>query len=657
MIRTIGFVFLCIVAFADISDAIALDINNAIQTYSSLNNTTVTMTGHSELHLTSAVSPLTGCQINLNASDAWLFLTNIKPSVVNTSAYLSQIRVNGATAVLNTNVRVVQYVLGTVVIPHSTSFQPLEVFNGGNFSGTSMKMGLYTYYKTSQLGTMNDAIHSFHLKRGYMATFAQNADGTGISKVYIAKDEDLNIGLMPGELDNSVSFVRVFPWRWVNKKGWAGGAADATALSCSWRYDWDNADASTLDMEYVPMRHNAYWNSYSNINNKQNSTHVLAFNEPDKTDQADMTVEQVLAAWPNLLASGLRLGSPAPSDGGLSWLYDFIDQADALNYRVDYVAVHFYKGGWTASQLYNWLLGIHQRTGRPLWVTEWNNGANWTCCEPTLQSNATAIGNFINSMNNAPFIERYSVYNWVGSTRELITSGVLNPAGVVYRDNVTPVANVLDVNHECIGYWRLDEISGTGVTDISGKENHAVTKNGLSFDDNSIPGMLGYALRFDGTDDYIQLPVAFDEFDNGFSAAFWTYPTAVKKWARFIDLGNGPNANNIIVSRFDTTNDLTVQGFSGSSGGSYVRASNAITLNTWQFFAVTMDNLGNTRIYKNGQLLQTGTTTRPLSVQRNLNYIGRSNWSADAYFQGDMDDIRIFDYPLSDVNGRLKPAT
>ena len=35
-----------------------------------------------------------------------------------------------------------------------------------------------------------------------------------------------------------------------------------------------------------------YDNAYANINNKQNSTHALGFNEPDKADQANMTVDK-----------------------------------------------------------------------------------------------------------------------------------------------------------------------------------------------------------------------------------------------------------------------------------------------------------------------------------------------------------------------------
>ena len=38
-----------------------------------------------------------------------------------------------------------------------------------------------------------------------------------------------------------------------------------------------------------------------------------------------------------------RLGSPAVSDGGLGWLYDFMAKADAAKLRVDFVAVHYYR--------------------------------------------------------------------------------------------------------------------------------------------------------------------------------------------------------------------------------------------------------------------------------------------------------------------------
>lgn len=421
-----------------------LIIRDEIQTYSLLENTRVKMYGACELHLTSEVDPLPGSEVILYSEDAWLFFDSIKSSVVSLKL-LDRVRVMETRAVLNGNVRLVQFINGAVVIPHSPDYQPLQVYDGSAYTGLSMSIGLYDYYRGTQLlSDMDDKISSFQLKRGYMATFADKANGTGFSKVYVAQDGDIDIKNMPPELDDKASFIRVLPWRWANKKGWAGGDARAAdTLNCAWRYDWDNVATSTLDVEYIPMRHNRWWNAYANINNKKQSTHVLAFNEPERPDQANMTINEVLAEWPNLLQSGLRLGSPAPSDGGLSWLYEFIDRADALNYRVDFVAVHYYKGGWSARQYYNWLKDIHERTGRPLWITEWNNGANWTCCEPTYAEQKVIIGNLLAMLDTTSFVERYSIYNWVGNTRAMIAKFdpiVLTQAGEVYRDDRAPMA-------------------------------------------------------------------------------------------------------------------------------------------------------------------------------------------------------------------------
>ena len=66
-------------------------------------------------------------------------------------------------------------------------------------------------------------------------------------------------------------------------------------------------------------------------------------------------------------------------------------------------------------------------------------------------------------------------------------------------------------------------------------------------------------------------------------------------------------------------------------------------------FTVAVDNYGNVRLFKNGQLVGTGTTS-PTTVTRTNNYIGRSNWSADDYYQGYMDDIRLYNYNLSDAD-------
>ena len=84
-----------------------LAAHDEVRTYSALTNTTVTMSGRTELRVTGTNDPIPGCTIHLNSPDAWLLLSAIEPSQV-ASTFLSRVRVNGAGAVLDANFRVVQ---------------------------------------------------------------------------------------------------------------------------------------------------------------------------------------------------------------------------------------------------------------------------------------------------------------------------------------------------------------------------------------------------------------------------------------------------------------------------------------------------------------------------------------------------------------------
>ena len=398
-----------------------------------------------EIHLTAKEKPLPGSTVNFVHPDTLVLFPGIRPSQVE-AGLLDHFLVGGTPAKPGVNLRITAHGQGAVVMPRGDDFHGLVVHAREGLQGKGVGLGCYTKYDRKSLPGEGAAISSFVLKRGHTATLAENEDGTGASRNWVAQDHDVVVDRLPKELAGKVSFVRVFPWRWTEKKGIAGGLHED--LRVGWFYDWNIGQRSSPDIEYVAIRQNRHWPGMDQDWKQKGINHLLGFNEPDRPDQANMSVDQAIAAWPTLLKTGLRLGSPAPSDGGLGWLYEFMEKADRQGLRVDFVAVHYYRavsdpgdGRAAAAQFKAFLQDIHNRTKRPIWITEWNNGANWTKArDPNPTEQKRAIQAMIEMLDETPWVERYAPFNWVEDARMLVKKkGVLTPAGEMYRDHASPV--------------------------------------------------------------------------------------------------------------------------------------------------------------------------------------------------------------------------
>ncbi len=472
-------------------------------------DTALELTEAVDYHVESSENFGTG-SVDLTHPDAWLFLDNIRPRTF-LENYASKVKINGQpldiqidTIYLSSNssieytlshqinnARVNVYRHGTVIIPHNTtSYKALTVYTGENFEGNSLD--LISNKRNYDLEEYDNEIASFKLKRGYMATMAVESDGKGFSRVFIADTADVEIPELPKELAKKISFIAVFDWQWPSKKGWCSSGRNAyneiDITESTWWYSW-SADRPVLaNQEYVPIKQNGGWPSNSQILNCQNVTHLLGFNEPDRPDQANATVESAINGWEDLMATGLRLGTPAIADN-FNWLYNFMEECEKRNFRVDFVAIHAYWGGAGGAynvltdgkvdinKWYNRLKEVHERCGkRPLWITEWNNGANWTNdgepywdSDPVQQQlqNKEILDQVLHMMDTCSFIERYSIYNWVSDRKAIVEGEIsqaqvdngqassselgkytsdgwanqrLTPAGIIYRDRQPSLA-------------------------------------------------------------------------------------------------------------------------------------------------------------------------------------------------------------------------
>lgn len=404
---------------------------------------------NTDYHLTSGENALYNATIDIRNENAWLFFDNVRPSKV-IELYGPSITINGEKLENKVNADVRIYKQGAVVVPHPDSFVAFQAYTQDNFKGDTLKLGIGT---NSDLGKFDNNIRSFVLKRGYMATLANENDALGYSRVFIADDADIEMQVMPGELYARVSYIRVFRWNYVSKKGWCTTASDydwqAGQTESTWFYTWSADKQTTLNCDYTIIKQHLYWPGWSDMYKKEDVCHLMSYNEPEHSEQHDaskcscggvISVDKAIAQWPDHMKSGMRLGSPCPTD--MSWLYDFVNKIDAKGYRLDYVAIHAYWGGLTATEWYNQLKTIYDKTKRPIWITEWNNGANWTTETWPTDGNAARqkqlddLKGILNVLDTASFIERYSIYNWVGEYRRILwDDGYPTPAGFYYKNN------------------------------------------------------------------------------------------------------------------------------------------------------------------------------------------------------------------------------
>jgi MYXO-CTERM domain-containing protein len=246
------------------------------------------------------------------------------------------------------------------------------------------------------------------------------------------------------------------------KKGvgtWAftGESVAMASANATWFYTWGtNPQGNTVPqtVSFVPM----IWGS-GNVTSttltqvKTEGSVLLGFNEPDMSGQSNLTPAQAIALWPQLVATGMRLGSPAVSanaqmTGG--WLDTFMTSAKAMNLPVDFICLHWYGGNFdptaAVSELQSYVEATHTKFNLPIWVTEFaltnfSGGVSY----PTEAQQASFASGAVDMLEALPYVERYAWFALppcdatgssscdAGNTRPLsVDGGALTEVGVAY---------------------------------------------------------------------------------------------------------------------------------------------------------------------------------------------------------------------------------
>ena len=200
------------------------------------------------------------------------------------------------------------------------------------------------------------------------------------------------------------------------------GVRQALAESgAKWYYDWSASpgDITTpLGVKFVPMIWGPTEVTPEKLSQAKSEGHILlGFNEPDNTSQADMSVEQALDLWPQLMATGMALGSPAVTSGAATpggWLDQFMAGAKARGYRVNFIAVHWYGSSFdtptAVQQLQSYLQSVYDRYHLPIWLTEFAlvNFEGSTPVYPTPAQQASFLAAATSMLAGQSYVHRYA---------------------------------------------------------------------------------------------------------------------------------------------------------------------------------------------------------------------------------------------------------
>jgi len=130
-------------------------------------------------------------------------------------------------------------------------------------------------------------------------------------------------------------------------------------------------------------------------------------------------------------------------------------------------------------------------------------------------------------------------------------------------------------------------------------------------------------------------------FNGDFTAIGWVYVRSYASWSRLFDFGNGAGQDNVLIAITNGSSGYPVLDVKGGNNGGNLQSSAQIPLNQWVQLAATQSGTTQT-LYINGQQVAQQSGGPENNVARTLNYIGRSNWGADAYLDGKISQLKIY---------------
>jgi fibronectin type 3 domain-containing protein len=165
-----------------------------------------------------------------------------------------------------------------------------------------------------------------------------------------------------------------------------------------------------------------------------------------------------------------------------------------------------------------------------------------------------------------------------------------------------------------------------------------------------VTGEINNAVSLNGSSQYVTLPAGVVNGFQDFTISAWVNLHAASPWSRIFDFGSGTTSYMFLTPANGATGTVRfAMTTSGSGGEQQINGTSALPTGAWTHVAVTVSgNLGI--LYVNGVEVgrNSALTLTPASLgSTTQNWIGRSQYSADPYLNGRVDEFRIVNRALT----------
>ncbi len=330
------------------------------------------------------------------------------------------------------------------------------------------------------------------------------------------------------------------------------------------------------------------------------------------------------------------------STGAFTFLLSTSTSVTAVSTRYSDLRWHHLVGVYDGSFIYLYVDGLLKNT----------KVANGTMTNSTYK--LCVVGSFNGSVCNnnvaSTTIDQIRIYD-----RALSQSDVTK----LYNEGVEKIAttlnNPVNLSSGLVGWWTFDgkdiNWATNRATDKSGNGNTGTITN-MSTTTSGVAGKVGQGLRFDGSDDYVNMGDKFNYSNATDSYSFSVWIKTTISGRRGI-LARGRSGAVHIPYSLHIASDNTVEVFAWNQDGNIAEfqlfSATQINDNRWHQISFVHNGASDRRLYVDGSLEDSETNTLSTSLTGSDAFeIGRyNNMSNDTYFSGSIDDVRIYNRALS----------